>query len=78
MTKRFCDVCGKPAAESIALEMDVPALERNILNKEPAIVCLKVTISNFSFRNHPTGNVGPPDLCADCVNDLIYKLAVSR
>ena len=71
MTKRFCDLCGKPAAELRKLEIFRafgPEREDEEYNRRRT--CVRVSVS-FGLRDHPTGFGGPPDLCEECVLDLI-------
>lgn len=80
MTKRFCDLCGKPAAELRKLEISRafgPEREEEEYNKHRCSVRVSV---NFGFHDHPTGFGGPPDLCEECVLDLIgdVKQAAER
>ena len=68
MTKCFCDICGEQCEPEIHSELE---LERGIIDSR----CKIVVRSIFTFRYHPTGFSGPPDLCARCRAKLMMDLA---
>lgn len=82
MTKRFCDLCEKPASELTAREIETtygkiytPSTLADSFGfrenpRQAKIVCRV----SFSIRDHPTGFGGPPDLCTACQRELISRL----
>lgn len=73
MTHRFCDICGKPAlTETDNLHTDrqclvPPHLARAIV---PG-VAIHVT---FGFVRHDGIRDTHPDLCQECIEDLLWDL----
>jgi hypothetical protein len=80
MTKRFCDLCGHPAADgthgaetSVDYGKPYEGVHRGgagFETRQPRIVASV----HFSFRDHPTGFGGPPDLCAECAANLVSEV----
>ena len=73
-TRRFCDLCGKPAVEQRTFEILQtfgPEREDEEHNKYRAHIRV---VLNFDFRNIPGGYHQPPDLCGVCVLNLLDKL----
>lgn len=79
VTKHFCDICGKPAWDNLSIQG-----RRNVgepyrrarsssLGEEisQTVVYCKV---HFGFTDHPTGFAGPPDICRQCVREMVQCL----
>lgn len=75
MTKRFCDLCGKPAAKNNTRLEICRRFGEEREDEEYNIrrACVRVSV-NFGFRDHPTGFGGPPDLCEECVLSLLDEV----
>ena len=71
MTKRFCDMCGKPAKETSRLEHQRTPNPRPEGSDKTARIEVRI---NFGFITHSTGFGGPPDLCKKCQELLIEEL----
>lgn len=73
-TRRFCDLCGKPAEEQRTLEIFHafgPEREDEEYNKHRTQIRVSV---NFGFRDHPRNFGGPPDLCGVCLLNLVDEV----
>lgn len=79
MTKRFCDICEKPAIEHFDPAYYLPIEEwtswKNPVNQTKEQCAIKVK-AYFGFENHKTGFGGPPDLCLQCMLDLVEGLMI--
>lgn len=74
MNKRFCDMCGKPAANIKKLEtFHRHDPDGRNADGEPAPTLIMTSV-HFSFRNHRTGFGGPPDLCRRCITGLCKEI----
>ncbi len=62
MTKRFCDLCGRP-------ETGIPIVTRPQVTRHGVIAHIW-----FSKDQSPAGFFDPPDLCKNCMLGLIYDL----
>ena len=68
MTKRFCDLCDRPAMEDLKLEYHLPFGEgrkSDATDGRTIWTSIKTSVV-FQFVNHPTGYGGSPDLCLTC------------
>ena len=69
MTKKFCDICGKPA-------LDVKFASHRIVEDERTRKTYQIVASvNFGCAGHPGGFIGPPDLCDVCAQALVCTLS---
>ncbi len=83
MTKRFCDICGNPANESLhrKTEADTPfgkpyeGSKHGTIGTEKKQCAITIRV-HFGFTEHRTGFGGPPDLCDECAAKLIMSLPV--
>ncbi len=79
MTKKFCDLCGKPAVELSELSVQRahgPTYLAPTIGGGSTHTCAKIQLAaNIRFIDHPSGYGGAPDLCADCVYSLLDDLA---
>ncbi len=57
MTKKFCDICSKPAADTCDA---VTRMKESPLLSGAAKIEVRMTVR---FLDHPAGFGGPPDLC---------------
>jgi len=70
MTKRFCDLCEKPADDGKNKSIQVPFREKGE-GKIDGNIGISVYIR---FYNRSDGFGGEPDLCEDCREKLLKKL----
>lgn len=82
MEKRFCDICEKPAwkeADRVEVVRSIGEEYNPLPNKyEPQVKQCKVVVrAVITFRDHPTGFGGPPDLCRKCLCGLLNTLRAS-
>lgn len=64
--KPFCDGCGESMQAAYLAGASMPAL-----SWPKAKLVVKVSIV---IENHPTGYLGPPDICNSCKAKLLKKL----
>ncbi len=69
MTKRLCDLCGKPAdKELVGVSL---SYKQKVLSDKTARIMVRI---NLGFMNHSTGFGGPPDLCKPCLLNTVDAL----
>lgn len=79
MKKIFCDICESPADDKLEAEIVRPigkeyvGIRNGIKN---SLQCQVVARVVFTFRDHPSGFGGPPDLCRKCAGLLLNDLRV--
>lgn len=82
MTKRFCDLCGESAAESLDARHVHPFGERysstvpNTLYIDDNTRAKIEVRARFMLISHPSRGTDDVDLCAKCANELLAKLKV--
>lgn len=80
MQKRFCDICEKPAVDNFEPSYYQPVGEEWTSWKDPVNItkqqCAIKMRAVFGFDNHKSGFGGPPDLCLQCMLDLVEGLTI--
>ena len=71
MKKIYCDLCGRPAVADLRAESSVQCPVSDVDNATALIVAAV----RFNFRDHPSGYVGVPDLCAEHAHALLVALS---
>ncbi len=75
MTKQFCDLCGKPAEPWPEMRVDFPAKQNNVIEG----VWVPHIDARIVFEHHDMPrSTRPynPDLCGNCMADLLMKMSV--